>query len=93
MEIQDECIEKEDQVTLIEFQRRHENQLTDLRDHLEIHCNVFLLFGSNRRKYDKMSLKDCLLPFLVLEQKIKAKVIKKPKRFCIFQVWRCPVDS
>ena len=61
------------------------NQLIDLQESLERHCNVSLVFGFNSAKYDLNLIKSYLLPILNHERDIELTVIKKANQFISFK--------
>ena len=68
-----------------QFLQMLKNQLIDLQDHFERHCNTLPVFGFNRAKYDILLIKSYLLPTLVNEQQIEPTVIKKANKFVSFK--------
>ena len=60
------------------------NQLIDLQEPLERHCNVLPVFGFNSSKYDLNLIKSYLLTILVNERDIEHTVIKKADQFISF---------
>ena len=60
------------------------NQLIDLKEHFERHCNTLPIFGFNSAKYDINLMKSYLLSILVNERQIQPTVIKKANQFVSF---------
>ena len=52
---------------------------------MERYCNVLLIFGFNRAKYDLNLIKSYLLPILVNERNIELTVLKKSEQFFSFK--------
>ena len=61
------------------------NQLIDLHEHFERHCNVLQVFGFNSVKYDINLIKSYLLPILVYERDNEPTAIKKANQFVSFK--------
>ena len=67
-----------------QFLQIQKNQLIELQDHLERHCNVTHVFGFNSAKYDLNLIKTYLAPNLVNERDIESTVMKKANQFISF---------
>ena len=80
---QDDC--DNEICTSTQFLQIQKNQLIDLQESLERYCNVLLLFGFNKAKYDLNLIKSYLLPILVNERDIEPTVIKKANQFILFK--------
>ena len=61
-----------------------ENQLVELQEKLERHCNVLPVFVFISAKYDINLIKSYLLPFLIDERKMEPTVIRQTKHFVSF---------
>ena len=82
----DDCIVEEEEKDLsTQFLLMQKNQLIDLQEHFERHCNVLQGFGFNSAKYDTNLIKWYLLPFLVNQRDIEPTVIKKANQFVSFK--------
>ena len=81
-----DCAVEEDEKDLsTQFLLMPKNQLIDLQDHFERHCNVLPVFGFNSAKYDINLIKLYLLPILVNERDIEPTVIKKTNQIVSFK--------
>ena len=68
----DDCIVEEEKMDLTtQILQTQKNQVIDLQEHSERHCNVLPVFGFKSEKYDVNLIKSCLLTILVNEQAIK----------------------
>ena len=68
-----------------QFLQIQKNQLIDLQETLERHCNVLPVFGFNKAKYDLKLFNSFLLPTLVNERDIEPTVIKNANHFISFK--------
>ena len=83
---EDDCIvEEEGKVLSTHFLQMQKNQLIDLQEHFERHCNVLPVFGFNSAKYDIILIKSYLLAILVYERGIEPTVIKKANQLVSFK--------
>ena len=60
------------------------NQLVELQEHLERFCNVSLVFGFDKARYDFNLFKSFLLLFFVYGRDFEPAVIKKANHFITF---------
>ena len=86
-EFEDLCFEddNEEKDASTQFLQMQKNQLIELQEHLERYCNVLLVFGFNRTKYDINLIKSYLLPILTNERNMEPTVIKKANQFVSFK--------
>ena len=80
---QDDC--DNEVCTSTQLLQIQKNQLFDLQESLERHCNVLPVFGFNSAKYDLNLIKLYLLPILVNERDVEPTVIKKGNQFISFK--------
>ena len=67
------------------FLQMQKNQLIDLQEHFERHCNTLPVSGFISAKCDIMLIKSYLLPILVNERQNEPTVIKKAFQFVSFK--------
>ena len=80
---QDDCDNKSCASTqILQIQN---SQLIDLQESLERYCNVLLVFGFNKAKYDLNLIKSSLPPIVINERDIERTVIKKANQFISFK--------
>ena len=91
LEFEDECLEVEGKDVSTQFLQMQTNQLLDLQEHLERHCNVLPVFGYNSSIYDINIIKRYLLPLLVIERELEPTVRKKANQFVSFKVGDVPL--
>ena len=85
LEFEDKCIEEEEeQSVLTQFLQTHKDQLIDLQDHLERHCNLLPVFRFDGANYNGL-IKNYLLPLLLNERDIEPILIKKANQFVSFK--------
>ena len=86
-EFEDHCFEddKEEKEASTQILQIQKNQLIELQEHLERHCNVLPVFGFNGAKYDINLIKSYLLPVLINERNMEPTVIKKANKFVSFK--------
>ena len=86
-EFEDHCYEddNEEKDGSTQFLQMQKNQLIELQEHLERHCNVLPVFGFNSGKYDINLIKSYLLPILNNERNMEPTVIKKTNQFVSFK--------
>ena len=65
--------------------KMQKNQLFDLQEPFERHCNILPVFGFNSAKCDINLIKSSLLLILVNERNIEPTVIKKANQFVSFK--------
>ena len=65
--------------------RSKKNQLKELQEPLERHCNALPVFGFNSAKYDFNFIKSSLLPIFANEQDLEPSVIKKVNQLISFK--------
>ena len=84
---EDHCFEDDNKEKLAStyFLQMQKNQLIELQEHLERHCNVLPVFGFNSAKYDINLIKSYLLPVLINEGNMEATVIKKANQSVSFK--------
>ena len=83
----DECFNDtaEEKELSTQFLQLKKNQLIDLQEHFERHCNTLPVSGFNSAKYDINLIKSYRLPILVNEQQTEPAVIKKANQFVFFK--------
>ena len=76
-EFEDECFEddNDEKDASTHFLQRQNNQMIELREHLERYCNVLAIFGFNSGNYDINLIKSNVLPILINERKMEPTVI------------------
>ena len=62
------------------------NQLIELQEHLERHCNVLPVSGFNSAKDDINLIKSYLLPILINDRNMEPTVIKKANQIVSFKI-------
>ena len=67
---------------ILKFQN---NQLIDLKKHLERYFNTLPLFGFNSGRYNLNLINFGLIPYLICDKEIEPKVIKKANDFISFR--------
>ena len=80
-----DCVVEEEEDLSTQFLPMQNNQLIDLQEQFERHCNVLPVFGFNSAKYDIKLIRSYLLPILVNERDIEPTVIKKANQFVSFK--------
>ena len=83
---EDHCFEddNEGKDASTQFLQMQKNQLIELQEHVEPHCNVLPVFGFNSAKYDISLIKSYLLRNLINERNMEPTVIKKANQFVSF---------
>ena len=68
-----------------QFLRIQENQLIDLKQHLERYANSLPVFGFNSGRYDLNLIKSYLIPYLICDKEQETSVIKKANDLISFR--------
>ena len=86
VEYQDECIEDTEETDMSnQFLRMPKNQLTNLRQNLEMYVNTLPVFGFNSGRYDLNLIKRYLIPYLINDKEAEPMVIKRANDFVSFK--------
>ena len=82
----DHCFDDDDEEKDASTQslQMQKNQMIELQELLERHCDVSLVFGFNSTEKDINLIKSYLFPFLINERNMKPTVWLKSQPICVF---------
>ena len=65
------------------------NQLLDLQEQFDTHCNILAVCGFSSARYDTNLMKSYQVPIFASKRDIEPIVIKKSQTICFLQIWWC----